>query len=101
MPTYIMLSSLTDDGRKTLKERPERLNQVNTEIESMGARVTSQYAVLGGYDFINVIEAPSNEVMARISLELGSRGTIKMTTLPAMPIATFIGMMEGKIESGN
>ena len=83
MSTYIMLSTLTDEGRKTLKERPERLQEVNKELENMGARVVSQHAVLGGYDFVNVIEAPSNEIMARISMELGSRGTIKITTLPA------------------
>ena len=84
MATYIMLSTLTDEGRKTLKQRPERLKEVNKEVESMGARVMSQYAVLGGYDFINIIEAPTNEVMSRISMELGSRGTIKVTTFPAM-----------------
>ncbi len=88
-----MLSTLTDEGRKTLKERPERLEAVNKEVESMGARVLSQYAVLGGYDFVNVIDAPSNEVMARIAMELGSRGTIKVTTLPGMPISQFVEMM--------
>lgn len=93
MSTYIMLSTLTDEGRKTLKERPERLHAVNKEVESMGARVLSQYAVLGGYDFVNVIEAPSNEVMARIAMELGSRGTIKVTTLPGMSIDEFVDMM--------
>ncbi len=95
MATYIMLSTLTDEGRKTLKERPERLQAVNKEVEAMGARVRSQYAVLGGYDFVNVIEAPSNEVMARIAMELGSRGTIKVTTLPGMPIDQFVEMMQG------
>lgn len=94
MATYIMLSTLTDEGRKTLKQRPERLQEVNKEIESMGARVTQQYAVLGGYDFVNVIEAPSNEVMARISMELGARGTIKITTLPSMAIGQFVEMMQ-------
>ncbi len=58
MATYIMLSTLTDEGRKTLKERPERLKAVNKEVEAMGARIVSQYAVLGGYDFVNIIEAP-------------------------------------------
>jgi uncharacterized protein with GYD domain len=101
MATYIMLSSLTDEGRKTLKEKPDRIEQVNKEVESMGARVRHQYAVLGGYDFVNVIEAPSNEVMARISMELGSRGTIKITTFPAMDISSFIDMLQGKTESGN
>ena len=93
MATYIMMSTLTDEGRKTLKERPERLQAVNKEVEEMGARVTHQYAVLGGYDFVNVIEAPSNEVMARISMELGARGTVKITTFPAMGIEEFITMM--------
>jgi len=64
MATYIMLSTLTDDGRKTLKSRPERLKEVNKEVESMGARVSAQFAVMGGYDFVNIIEAPTNEVMA-------------------------------------
>ena len=94
MAAYIMLSTLTDEGRKTLKERPERLQAVNKEVESMGARVTAQYAVLGGYDFVNVIEAPTNEIMARISMELGARGTIKVTTLPAMGIDQFVEMLK-------
>ncbi len=101
MATYIMLSTLTDEGRKTLKERPERLKAVNKEVEAMGARVVSQYAVLGGYDFVNIIEAPTNEVMSRVSIELGARGTIKVTTFPAMSIDAFIDMLVGKSTSGN
>ena len=93
MASYIMISTLTDEGRKTLKERPERLQAVNKEVEEMGARVTHQYAVLGGYDFVNVIEAPSNEVMARISMELGARGTVKVMTLPAVSIDEFVALM--------
>ena len=95
MATYIMLSTLTDEGRKTLKSRPERLQEVNREIEAMGARVTHQYAVLGGYDFINILEAPDNETIARISVELGSRGTVVLTTLPALPVETFTQMLKG------
>lgn len=98
MASYIMLSTLTDEGRKTLKERPERLQAVNKEVEAMGARVRSQYAVLGGYDFVNVIDAPSNEVMARIVMELGARGTIKVTTMPAMPIDEFVEMLSTPLE---
>ena len=93
MATYVMLSNLTDEGRKTLKERPERLKEVNQEIEKMGARVVTQYAVLGSYDFINIVEAPSNEVIARISVELGSRGTVHLMTLPAMSIDAFAQMI--------
>ena len=94
MAIYVMLSNLTDEGRKTLKERPERLKEVNQEIEKMGARVVNQYAVLGGYDFVNILEAPSNEVIARISVELGSRGTVQLTTLPAMSIDAFAEMVK-------
>ncbi len=101
MATYIMLSTLTDEGRKTLKERPERLKAVNKEVEAMGARIVSQYAVLGGYDFVNIIEAPSNEVMSRVSIELGARGTIKVTTFPAMSIDDFVDMLIGNADSGN
>jgi uncharacterized protein with GYD domain len=101
MASYIMLSTLTDEGRKTLKERPERLQAVNKELEAMGARVTAQYAVLGGYDFVNVIEAPTNEVMTMIAMELGARGTIKVTTLPAMPIAEFVDMLKEASPGGS
>ncbi len=89
MATYIMLSSLTDEGRKTLKDRPERLTEVNGEVEAMGGRFLGQYAMFGGYDFLNVIEAPSNEVIAKISVELGSRGTLQITTYPAMSMGSF------------
>jgi len=101
MATYIMLSNLTDDGRKTLKERPERLKEVNKEIESMGARVTAQYAVMGGWDFVNIIEAPSNEVMARLAVELGSRGTIQITTLPAIGVDEFVEILSGTGAGGD
>lgn len=97
MAVYVLLSNLTDEGRKTLKERPERLKEVNQEIERMGARVVTQYAVLGSYDFVNIVEAPTNEVIARISVELGSRGTVQLTTLPAMSIDAFVQMIR---ESG-
>jgi uncharacterized protein with GYD domain len=93
MAIYVLLSNLTDEGRKTLKERPERLKEVNQEIERMGARVVTQYAVLGSYDFVNIVEAPTNEVIARISVELGSRGTVQLTTLPAMTIDAFVQMI--------
>ena len=93
MAIYVLLSNLTDEGRKTLKERPERLKEVNQEVERMGARVLTQYAVLGSFDFVNIVEAPSNEVIARISVELGSRGTLQLTTMPAMSIDAFMQMI--------
>jgi uncharacterized protein with GYD domain len=90
MALYILLSTLTDEGRKTVKSKPERIKEVNKEIEGMGAKVLGQYAVLGMYDFVNVVEAPNNETMAKISVGLGARGTIQIMTLPAMPIDQFI-----------
>ena len=90
MATYIFLSTLTDDGRKTIRARPERIEAVNKEIEAMGAKVVDQYAVLGAYDFISVVEAVDNEAVARISVELGARGTVQIMTLPAIPVQTFI-----------
>ena len=90
MAIYILLSTLTDEGRKTISGRPERIQEVNIEIEAMGAKVIDQYAVLGVYDFISVVEAADNETVARISVELGARGTIQITTLPAIPVPEFI-----------
>lgn len=93
MATYIMLSTLTDDGRETIHDRPERITEVNQEIESMGARLVSQWAVLGPYDFVNVVEAPDNETIARLSVALGARGTIAFLTMPAIEIADFISAL--------
>ena len=90
MAIYILLSTLTDEGRKTVKSKPDRIKEVNKEIEGMGAKVLAQYAVLGMYDFMNIVEAPNNETMARISVGLGARGTIQMMTLPAIAIDDFI-----------
>lgn len=90
MPYYILLTKLTDEGRKTLKDYPERLKEVNEEVEEMGAKIIAQYAILGDYDFINILEAPDNETIAKISTELGSRGTIQITTYVAIPIDEFL-----------
>jgi uncharacterized protein with GYD domain len=94
MPFYILISTLTDEGRKTIKKNPERIEEVNKEIEKMGAKVHAQYAVLGPYDFINLVEAPNNEVIAKVSMELGARGTIHIVTLPAIPVPEFIEMLK-------
>lgn len=94
MPYYILLSNLTDEGRKTVKERPERIREVNKELETFGVRVISQYAVLGPYDFVNVVEAPNNETIAKVSMELGSRGTIKILSMAAIPIDDFINSIK-------
>ncbi len=90
MPTYIMLTSLTPEGVNTVKNNPSRIREVNHEVEQLGAQVIAQWATLGEYDFINVIQAPDEKVMARVSLELGSRGTSRYETMAAIPIDEFI-----------
>jgi uncharacterized protein with GYD domain len=94
MPYYILLSSLTEEGWKTVREKPERIKEVNKELQAFGVRVISQYAVLGPYDFANIVEAPNNETIAKVSIELGSRGTIKITSMAAIPIDEFIASVK-------
>lgn len=96
MPLYILLSTLTDEGWKTVKSKPQRIKEVSKEIEAFGAKVINQYAVLGLYDFINIVEAPDNKTIARVSVELGSRGTVQIKSLPAIPIDEFIATMKKK-----
>ncbi len=94
MPTYILLSSLTAQGVQTLKANPDRLREVNHDVEELGARVVHQWATLGGpFDFVNVVEASDEAAIARVSLELGSRGTAKYETLTAIPIDEFISAL--------
>ena len=94
MAYYVILSTLTDDGRKTIKEHPERILEVNKELEKMGIKVREQYAVLGQYDFVNIVEAPDNEAVLKMSVELGSRGSVHLLTLPAIPVKDLIKNLE-------
>ena len=93
MPTYLMLSSLTEKGTQTLNSNPARLREVNRDVEELGAKVLHQWATLGEYDFVNVVEAPDEQTMARVSLELGSRGTVRYETLAAIPVDDFIASL--------
>ena len=86
MAIYVMLTSLTDEGRKTVKANPKRLKEVNKEVEAMGVKILAQYALLGPYDFINILEAPDNKTITKVALELGSRGTLQTMTMAAMPV---------------
>ncbi len=90
MPLYIMLSNLTDEGRKTVKVNPHRIKEVNKEVEAYGVKIIAQYVVLGQYDFINVLEAPNNEAIAKLMTEVGSRGTLTTSTLAALTLDDFI-----------
>jgi len=94
LPTYILMSKLTPEGRRTILEKPDRIKEVNKEIEAFGAKVLQQYSLLGPYDFINILEAPSNDIINKVSIILGSRGTIEITSMPAMKIDDFIAILK-------
>jgi uncharacterized protein with GYD domain len=94
MPTYILLSTLTAQGVQTLKSNPARLREVNSDVEELGARVVHQWATLGPYDFVNVVEAPDAQTVARVSVALGSRGSAKLQTLTALTIDEFMTALD-------
>ncbi len=94
MATYVMLTSLTDEGRKTVRQNPERIGEVNKEVEVMGAKVVAQYVLMGQYDFVNILEAPDNETMVRVAIELGSRGTLQTMTMAAMSLDEFVATLK-------
>ena len=94
--TYVLLTKVTATGVKTLQSNPRRIKKVNEEIEAMGARVVAQYATLGRYDFVNIVEAKDNEAISRVSVALGARGTVQIETLTAIPIETFIRSISKK-----
>ena len=91
MAVYVMLSTLTEEGRKTIKSNPKRIEEVNKEVEAMGVKILAQYALLGPYDFVNILEAPDNKAIAKVAIELGSRGTLQTLTMATIPGNDFIG----------
>jgi uncharacterized protein with GYD domain len=93
MATYILLSTLTENGSEMIKKHPGRIRDANREMEGLGVEVISQYAVLGPYDFVTIVEAPDNKTIVRVSNELSLRGNLKITTLPALSIDEFIAEM--------
>lgn len=90
MATYVLLTKVSTAGVKTIQSNPRRIKEVNKEIEALGARVVAQYATLGRYDFVNIVEAKDVETIARISVALGARGTVSIETLTAIPVESFI-----------
>ena len=93
MPTYVMLAQLSADGVQTVKNNPNRIKEVNKEVESLGAVVKAQWATIGQYDFVSVVEVPDEKTMARVSLELGGRGTARYESMTAIPIDDFIASL--------
>ncbi len=93
MGKFVVLTKLTEDGRRTIKKNPERIAAVNQELIDMGVKVLEQYAVLGIYDFVSIIEAPDSDTVMRMSIELGSRGTVQLLTLAAVPVEEFVSKL--------
>jgi len=94
MSVYIMLTNLTDEGRKTVKQNPGRIKEVSKEVEAMGVKILAQYALLGQYDFLNILDAPDNETISRVAVELGARGTLQTLTMAAITLDDFIASMQ-------
>ena len=94
MPTYILLSNLTAQGVQTLKSNPGRLREVNRDVEELGARVLHQWVSLGEYDFVNIVEAPDDLTIAKVSVALGARGSAKLESLPLVPVDDFLSALE-------
>lgn len=94
MATYVLLSKLTDDGAETITKNPDRIREVNQEIGKLGVTVREQFAVLGPYDFISIVDAPDNATIARVSAHLGARGSTQITTLAAVPLDEFIASLK-------
>jgi uncharacterized protein with GYD domain len=95
MPVFVLLSTLSQRGVQTLKSNPERLRQVNQDVEELGAKVLHQWATLGAFDFVNVVEAPDIETVAKVSVALGARGSTRIQTLPALEIEDFLRTLSG------
>ena len=94
MPTYVMLSTLSPEGVQTIKSNPARIREVNKELEQLGVTVTAQWAVLGRYDFVNIIEAPDDLTVAKVSLALGARGSAKLESLPLIGVDELLTTLE-------
>jgi len=95
MPTYLMLTTLTDQGLQTLRSHPERLREVNRDVEELGARVLHQWFTLGGFDFVNIVEAPDAATIAKLSIALGARGSAKLESHELIDVETLMGALEG------
>jgi uncharacterized protein with GYD domain len=93
MPYFLLLSTLTEKGRRTLLEQPGRIWEVNKDVEEMGAKVIAQYSLLGPYDFVNILEAPNNQVISRVAATLGARGSIIPFAMAAITIEEFVKEM--------
>ncbi len=96
METYVILSRLTDEGAEKIQSQPDRIKTVDAELDAMGVHVKAQYALLGAYDFLTIVEAPDQKAVMRAATEIASRGSVRVQTMPAVPIDKFITMFDEK-----
>jgi len=96
MPVYLMLTTLTDEGRKAIQDDPESLKDINKEVEHLGVKILDQYALLGQYDFVSILEAPSNEAVAKLAIRLSAKGTMQTLTLAAITLDALIKTLRRK-----
>lgn len=94
MSKYLMLTNLTEEGRRVAKDDPDRLYEINKEVESMGVKILSQWALLGPHDFVNIVEAPRDEVIAKLAIYLSSLGTVQTTTYAAMSLDDLVAALK-------
>jgi uncharacterized protein with GYD domain len=94
MPTYLMLSNLTEKGTLTLNSNPARLREVNADLEELGAKVLHQWACLGEYDFVSIVDVPDDVTMAKISVKIGARGSVKFETLTLVSVDELLRVLD-------
>ena len=95
MPLYLMLTTLTEKGVQTLNSNPARLREVNRDVEELGAKILHQWASIGAYDFVNIVEAPNDVTLAKISVMLGARGSSRIESLPLLAVDDVLAALEG------
>ena len=93
MPKFVMLSTLGPDGYSRLRDDPQRLRAVNADVEALGVKVLAQYALLGPYDFLNILEAPDELTMAKVATTLSARGTMRTHTMTAIDVDAYLDVM--------
>jgi len=94
MPKYLMLTTLTAKGVQTFQANPDRIKEVNRDVEELGANVLHQWAMVGAYDFVNIVEAPDDMTIAKVSIALGARGSAKLESLPLIPVEDFLASLD-------
>ena len=93
MPKYVMLTTLTAKGVQTLQSNPDRLKEVNRDVEELGAKVIQQWGMIGSYDFLNIVEAPDAATIAKVSVALGARGSARLQTFELIEIDDLLAQL--------